>query len=147
MTGSLPRTCQVCGASRTSSTCQPTWLEGKEPHAGRVLTRVRALPGARRSLRSLTMMGNSITGQIMWSPASLLVGVPPGTGGGGGAIPRDQGAPRGHAPACSLSCALPGALADDEGGFSRRVDRLAPALEMEWSPACATTCARVGGTQ
>lgn len=34
-TSAPPQTCQVCGASRTSSTCRPTWLEGKETYAGR----------------------------------------------------------------------------------------------------------------
>lgn len=53
------RTCQLCGASRTSLTCRPTLLEVDRAHGVRSAVAVRALPGAGRSLRSLTLPGRT----------------------------------------------------------------------------------------
>lgn len=57
------QTCQVCGAGRTSSTCRPTWLEGRRTHVGRS-TELRARssmrPRARRGPAPMSWPGGSI---------------------------------------------------------------------------------------
>lgn len=58
-------TCRITGATSTSSTCRPIGLEGVNTHVGRVRARVRALPGARRSLRSLRVITEPSTDSLL----------------------------------------------------------------------------------
>jgi hypothetical protein len=75
------RTCQLCGASRTSLTCLPTLLEVDRAHGARSAVAVRALPGAGRSLLAASTMDGS-SPQRMRPPACRWSS-PLGGGGGG----------------------------------------------------------------
>lgn len=94
LTGSSRRTCQVCPASRTLSTCLPTWPEGKETHVGRSseLQSTRASSSRNGELARRCPAGEAAQGDVTlgaWQHAS--------------------------APVCrrSRSYALPRALADE----------------------------------
>lgn len=117
-TGWPPQTCQIRLASRTWSTCLPIWPEGRSTYVGRSAVAVRALPGARRSLRSLISMKIALT-NMSSRIGPLAARCPCGEQAQGDlALVARQRRAR-HVPARLRSCRLPAALADEGEVASR----------------------------
>lgn len=118
------------------------------PHVSRSAVAVRALPSARRSLRSLCELILNIHGhRLRWS-------FPP-SGGGGGERFRDSGPP-GQVPACPRLRPLPRPLADDDEPaacsipppgwlFSRGISRLPAHLKYARGNRAIVRCRCRGG--
>lgn len=102
-------TCLFHGAGWHRDTCPPVGHEGRTTHVRRSAVAMRALPGARRSLRSLCVirMDSRITSTIGW-----LAGRCPSGEEAQREVTLGTREPHGrHVPACSRSCPLPRALA------------------------------------
>ncbi|AZS38189.1 hypothetical protein CVS47_02840 [Microbacterium lemovicicum] len=98
--------------------------EERTTHVGRVRARVRALPGAGRSLR----FGSPIESEISTSSAALASPSP--LWGRRGDQPRDPASRWLRSPSWSLLCRLPPSLAGDEEFRAGRVGLLAGSREV-----------------
>jgi len=122
-------TCPIHGAGCRSRTCPPDGHEVLTSHVGRSAVAVRALPGARRSLRSLRV--NPINQAIHMVGRGACVASPrrsPSGGREGEPWTRPR-TPQCHLPACSLLRRLPATLADDEQQEHGHVGRSANVLD------------------